>query len=119
MAPDVADRAPFGASVDPVGEAQHRIDDEADHQEEREQDGEAGVAEPASMALVRGAVVGRGAGEAGALLFAQKGCGGCHTVEGVSDPPPGELVLVLRRKPGVRDLFGSGEAYQASVRVSS
>ncbi len=25
------------------------------------------------------------AGEAGALLFAQKGCGGCHTVEGVSE----------------------------------
>ncbi|MGI8983578.1 MAG: cytochrome c oxidase subunit II [Acidimicrobiales bacterium] len=24
-------------------------------------------------------------GEAGALLFAQKGCGGCHTVEGVSE----------------------------------
>jgi hypothetical protein len=41
------------------------------------------------------------------------------TVEGVSHPPPGELVLVLRRKPGVRDLFGSGEAFQANVRVSS
>ncbi len=25
------------------------------------------------------------AGEAGSLLFAQKGCGGCHTVEGVSE----------------------------------
>ncbi|HVL04544.1 MAG TPA: cytochrome c oxidase subunit II [Acidimicrobiales bacterium] len=25
------------------------------------------------------------AGEAGALLFSQKGCGGCHTVEGVSE----------------------------------
>ncbi len=27
------------------------------------------------------------------------------TVEGVDDPPPGELVLVLRRKPRVWDLF--------------
>jgi hypothetical protein len=40
------------------------------------------------------------------------------TVEGVADAPPGDLVLVLRRKPGVRDLFGGGEAYQASVRVT-
>jgi hypothetical protein len=38
-------------------------------------------------------------------------------VEGIDDPPPGELVLVLRRRPGVRDLFGSGGAYQASVQV--
>lgn len=27
------------------------------------------------------------------------------TVEGIADPPPGELVLVLRRKPRVWDLF--------------
>jgi hypothetical protein len=38
-------------------------------------------------------------------------------VEGVKDPPPGELVLVLRRKPGVRDLFGTGGAFQAVVQV--
>lgn len=38
-------------------------------------------------------------------------------VEGVKDPPPGELVVVLRRRPGVRDLFGTGKAYQASVQV--
>jgi hypothetical protein len=40
------------------------------------------------------------------------------TVAGVVDPPPGDLVLVLRRKPGVRDLFRRGEAYQASVQVT-
>ena len=38
-------------------------------------------------------------------------------VEGVADPPPGELVLVLRRRPGVRDLFRTGEAFQAIVQV--
>ena len=38
-------------------------------------------------------------------------------VKGVSDPPSGELVLVLRRKPGVRDLFGRGGAFQADVQV--
>jgi hypothetical protein len=40
------------------------------------------------------------------------------TVDGVVDPPVGDLILVLRRKPGVRDLFGRGDAYQASVRVA-
>jgi hypothetical protein len=40
------------------------------------------------------------------------------TVAGVVDPPPGDLVLVLRRKPGVRDLFRRGEAYQVSVQVT-
>jgi hypothetical protein len=38
-------------------------------------------------------------------------------VEGVSEPPDGELVIVLRRRPGVRDLFGAGRAFQASVQV--
>jgi hypothetical protein len=38
-------------------------------------------------------------------------------VEGVADPPPGDLVLVLRRKPGVRDLFCSGGVFQATVQV--
>jgi hypothetical protein len=38
-------------------------------------------------------------------------------VEGVLDPPSGELILVLRRKPGVRDLFGTGGAFQANVQV--
>ena len=38
-------------------------------------------------------------------------------VEGVRDPPDGELVVVLRRKPGVRDLFGRGGAFQATVQV--
>jgi hypothetical protein len=38
-------------------------------------------------------------------------------VEGVTDPPPGELVIVLRRRPGVRDLFGTGRAFQCVVQV--
>ncbi|HXE57784.1 MAG TPA: metallopeptidase family protein [Gemmatimonadales bacterium] len=37
------------------------------------------------------------------------------TVEGVEEPPPGELVLVLRRKPGVRDLFRRPVVYQGTV----
>lgn len=40
------------------------------------------------------------------------------TVEGVTDPPEGELVLVLRRSPGVRDLFGHG-VFQATVQVAT
>lgn len=39
------------------------------------------------------------------------------TVEGAADPPPGDLVIVLRRKPGVRDLFRREGAFQAIVRV--
>jgi hypothetical protein len=38
-------------------------------------------------------------------------------VEGLTDPPPGELVIVLRRRPGVRDLFVAGGAFQATVQV--
>jgi hypothetical protein len=38
-------------------------------------------------------------------------------VEGVGEPPDGELVIVLRRRPGVRDLFGTGGAFQATVQV--
>lgn len=39
------------------------------------------------------------------------------TVEGVTDPPPGQLVLVLRRKPGLADLFRRAEPYQATVEA--
>lgn len=39
------------------------------------------------------------------------------SVDGIADPPDGELVVVLRRKPGVRDLFGQSEVYQDTVRV--
>lgn len=39
------------------------------------------------------------------------------TVHGVAEPPPGDLILVLRRKPGVRDLFGPGGVFQAAVQV--
>ena len=39
------------------------------------------------------------------------------TVEGVADPPSGDLVLVLRRAPGVRDLFTHSPVFQADVRV--
>jgi hypothetical protein len=38
------------------------------------------------------------------------------TVDGVEDPPEGDLVIVLRRKPGVRDLLGQ-QVFQATVRV--
>jgi hypothetical protein len=41
------------------------------------------------------------------------------TVDGVTDPPEGDLVIVLRRKPGVRDLFSHGGVFQATVRVTS
>jgi hypothetical protein len=40
------------------------------------------------------------------------------TVEGVVDPPEGDLVVVLRRKPGVRDLLGHSGVFQATVRVA-
>ena len=36
------------------------------------------------------------------------------TVEGVDDPPPGELVVVLRRKPRIWDLF---RAQTAPVQI--
>jgi hypothetical protein len=39
------------------------------------------------------------------------------TVEGVADPPEGDLVVVLRRKPGVRDLLGQTGVFQTTVRV--
>lgn len=40
------------------------------------------------------------------------------TIDGVADPPAGDLVVVLRRKPGVRDLFGQTGVFQATVRVA-
>jgi hypothetical protein len=40
------------------------------------------------------------------------------TIEGVTLPPEGQLVLVLRRKPGVRDLFAGGDVFQATVRAT-
>jgi zinicin-like metallopeptidase len=39
------------------------------------------------------------------------------TVEGVAEPPDGDLIVVLRRKPGVRDLLGQTGVFQATVRV--
>jgi hypothetical protein len=39
------------------------------------------------------------------------------TIEGVTPPPPGELVVVLRRKPRLRDLFGVAAAWQGMVTV--
>jgi hypothetical protein len=38
-------------------------------------------------------------------------------VDGVNDPPVGDLVVVLRRKPGVRDLFEDAAVCQRTVRV--
>jgi zinicin-like metallopeptidase len=40
------------------------------------------------------------------------------TVDGVLEPPEGDLVIVLRRRPGMRDLFGPTEVFQATVRVA-
>jgi hypothetical protein len=40
-------------------------------------------------------------------------------VDGVIAPPDGDLVLVLRRRPGVRDLFGHSEVFQGTVQVVS
>lgn len=43
-------------------------------------------------------------------------------VEDVADPPPGELVLVLRRRPGLRDLLrraSPAPPFQASVRAAA
>jgi len=39
-------------------------------------------------------------------------------LDGVTDSPPGELVLVLRRKPGVFALLKPARTYRAAVRVS-
>jgi hypothetical protein len=41
------------------------------------------------------------------------------TVGGVEDAPPGDLVVVLRRNPGVRDLLGEPQVFQATVQVTS
>ena len=40
------------------------------------------------------------------------------TVEDVADAPEGELVLVLRRKPGLRDLLRPARPTQATVHAS-
>jgi Zincin-like metallopeptidase len=39
-------------------------------------------------------------------------------LEGVADPPPGELVLVVRRKPGMLALLRPVKRYHAAVRVA-
>ncbi|MGH7629962.1 MAG: metallopeptidase family protein [Gemmatimonadales bacterium] len=39
------------------------------------------------------------------------------TIDGVDEPPPGELVLVLRRKPRLTDLFRAGTLFQGAVTV--
>lgn len=38
-------------------------------------------------------------------------------VDGIADPPAGDLVVVLRRKPGMRDLFNEAVVFQSTVRV--
>jgi hypothetical protein len=40
------------------------------------------------------------------------------TIEGLAEPPPGDLVLVLRRKPRVIDLFRRGKPFTAVVSVT-
>jgi hypothetical protein len=39
------------------------------------------------------------------------------TLDGIADPPAGDLVLVLRRKPGLRDLLRRSRPSQATVRA--
>jgi hypothetical protein len=39
------------------------------------------------------------------------------TLDGVQDPPPGELILVLRRRPRLRDLFRPSPPFQAVAAV--
>ncbi|HKU62800.1 MAG TPA: metallopeptidase family protein [Gemmatimonadales bacterium] len=39
------------------------------------------------------------------------------TVEGLAEPPEGELVLVLRRRPGLRDLLRRRTVFQAAVHA--
>ena len=39
------------------------------------------------------------------------------TVEGVADPPPGELVLVLRRRTGLLNFLRQGEPYCGTVEA--
>jgi hypothetical protein len=39
------------------------------------------------------------------------------TVSGVADPPPGELYLVLRPRPRVRDLFRPAPVYQGTIEA--
>jgi hypothetical protein len=41
------------------------------------------------------------------------------TVEGVEEPPPGELLLVFRRKPRFLDLFRAIEPFRGTLRVST
>ena len=41
------------------------------------------------------------------------------TVNGVAEPPPGDLVLVLRRRPSLLDLFRSAAVFQADVPAAS
>ncbi len=40
------------------------------------------------------------------------------TVDGVAEPPPGDLVLVLRRKPHLTDLFHRAEPFVATVQAT-
>jgi len=50
-------------------------------------------------------------GEAGALLFAQKGCGGCHTVEGVSEGTIGpNLTHFASRTTFAGSIFDNNDA---------
>jgi hypothetical protein len=39
-------------------------------------------------------------------------------VEGILDPPPGDVLLVLRRKPGFLDLFRAQSPTSATVTAT-
>ncbi len=40
------------------------------------------------------------------------------TIDGIDEPPPGELVLALRRKPRILDLFRAVSVFQARVEAT-
>ena len=41
------------------------------------------------------------------------------TVDGVAEPPPGDLVLVLRRRPSLLDLFRGAAVFQGGVSAAA
>jgi hypothetical protein len=68
---------------------------------------------PAAVDLEWHGTVYRGAPPAGTTLPA------FLVIEGVAEPPPGQLVIVLRRKPRITDLFGAATApFQGTLRVT-
>ena len=59
-----------------------------------------------------------GVGSTGWTVPAETDLPAFLTLDGVTDAPAGELVLVLRRKPGLRDLLRRARSTQATVRAA-